>query len=1688
MQTTVLPFQLCNRVSPCALSSNGFRFLRQLGLALLFAAVLSPVLARAQDLAGLEQGTKPYGAYHGGDIDSVSMANGNLTLHIPIDSYPQRGGKLHLGFSLVYTNPVYTLTFTPDTNPGHRCSVAGCFVWSWNNASGSVGGGSALSIKLDFPTVGITWNCNISPCIVWDYKVLEPDGAAHQMWSTSSGNDISLDTTGYTFVPAQPVMLDRHGTRYWYNTANGYPAAMTEIEDVNGNLITGNLDPNNSASVLSYTDTMGRVIPNYSQAGPYQSVSTSACPSGNGLLAATSAWAMNFPGPNGSTTTYTVCYAAFSLNYTSICNGYSSCAGLTGSTRQIQSIVLPNGTAWNFAFDTTGALSKITLPTGGTISYSWGQNYYCTPTAFGATVTQFTANALSRTVNANDGTGSHTWNYALSPTSGAIGQTAQTIVTDPFGNDAVHTLTPMKPTGQATCSLYETELDEYSGSHSSGTLLRKTSTSYSSSGILSPPPNGPSIALNVVPLSITVTDVTSGKSSKTTKSWDSGVALTGNLAGVNALYGDIITQNDYDFTGSLLRTTNNAYMALSGPNASSYLANNLLSLPYTAQVKDGSGNQMSLTQYNYDETARTSSGLTSSYQFNSSAFGNYRGNNTAVLQWLNTGAFTCPNGNSGGSNGYLISKKTYFDDGMLDTSADPCSNTTDYDYSLTYWGALATTVTNALNQAMTNTYDFNTSLLASTTDPNTLTTSYSYDSMWRILQVNHPDGGQDIITHQESTFPFSSALTTTINSSQNKVETNNFDGFGRVSETQLTSDPQGIVYTDTTYDALGRVATVSNPYRRGTDATTSTGTTTYGYDALSRKLSVTYPDNSVLKTAYCGPSTLVTDPTGRWRRSRVDGLGRLVEVDEPNAVGASVNSNGCPGTGEPIWVTSYNLDGLGNLTQVVQNSSHTRTFTYDSLSRLLTAYNPENSEVINNITQQVIYTYNPDSTLATKTDARNITASYSWDALHRQTGVSYTNDPNNTPPVAFAYDQSNCLGLTTCQNIGHRTSMTDGAGSESWAYQVDKTNLRSIHKEQRTNNSSPNNVTKTTTYYLDLAGNVTQLVYPTGRTVNYTYDSADRPSSAADSSNGITYVADWKTPPASTNCTSGAVCYTPHGSVYAMSVDQTSSFTGLNLLESFNSRLQPNEIKASSTAGTVIDITYSFVDPATNANAGHVYKITNNLNSSRTQSFTYDQLNRVLTAGTSATTGTYCWGYQYTYDAYANLNSQAGQSGYGSCTEGISSATADGNNHLSGFSYDYAGNTLSDGNYSYTWDAESQLKTAGGVTYSYDGDGRRAAKVGSKLYWYGSGGEVLAETDASGNTQNEYVFFGKERIAVLPAGSNPMYYSEDFLGSSRVLVQSNGALCYDADFTPYGGERAYTATCSQNYKFQGKERDTETQNDDFGAREYTWRFGRWLSSDWSATPVPVAYANLSNPQTLNLYAMVTDDPESFADLDGHTEEPLGILNLINNVEETAQQTIDAIVQPLIDSATATAGAAQTVEEQVSSQAPSDASAVEGGLLGSGLRIVGGAAGIYLGEMISPHTTVGQSDTAERAAMQQAEKEREQQHQDAEPASASGGARKGGGNIRDNKAKGDAYRDRVADSLKASGRDVSKEVYKKTPFGPRVIDIEVTHNGKTLGGVETKTGNSPYTSKQRAKDNYLKQQGYPVNVSRQPNSQ
>lgn len=67
--------------------------------------------------------------------------------------------------------------------------------------------------------------------------------------------------------------------------------------------------------------------------------------------------------------------------------------------------------------------------------------------------------------------------------------------------------------------------------------------------------------------------------------------------------------------------------------------------------------------------------------------------------------------------------------------------------------------------------------------------------------------------------------------------------------------------------------------------------------------------------------------------------------------------------------------------------------------------------------------------------------------------------------------------------------------------------------------------------------------------------------------------------------------------------------------------------------------------------------------------------------------------------AWGNLTqiTQPTNTGYTGCTYEVAfSKTADGNNHLSGFSYDASGNTGGDSYNSYTWNAESQLSVTGG--------------------------------------------------------------------------------------------------------------------------------------------------------------------------------------------------------------------------------------------------------------------------------------------------------------------------------------------------------------------------------------------------------
>src|SRR6185437_16016786 len=324
---------------------------------------------------------------------------------------------------------------------------------------------------------------------------------------------------------------------------------------------------------------------------------------------------------------------------------------------------------------------------------------------------------------------------------------------------------------------------------------------------------------------------------------------------------------------------------------------------------------------------------------------------------------------------------------------------------------------------------------------------------------------------------------------------------------------------------------------------------------------------------------------------------------------------------------------------------------------------------------------------------------------------------------------------------------------------------------------------------------------------------------------------------------------------------------------------------------TVFSIGYDFHvgNGTSGSDNGNVWNIYNFRDRSRDQSFTYDLLNRLTSAqnaGTNCAAATVngkteYWGNNYGYDAWGNLTGKS----ITKCGAELLNAPALVNNQLSGYGYDAAGNMTSDptDNVSATYDAENRIASAstaqGTFTYTYDADGNRVEKSGGgsgTLYWYMTPG-IVAESDLAGNLKSEYVFFNGERVGrrdfdpATHTATGVFYYSSDHLKTASVITDSAGNIKSESDYYPWGGELQFVNNDSNHYKFTGKERDTESGLDYFGARYYSNGLGRFITPDWAAKPVTIPYAVLGDPQTLNLYTYVRNIPTTRIDPEGHED-------------------------------------------------------------------------------------------------------------------------------------------------------------------------------------------------------------------------
>jgi RHS repeat-associated protein len=1423
---------------------------------LIFAGYyLAPAPAKAQDETPVKinvqnrTGDLPFSTSIGTDIEHIDVAGGGLILQVPIAVVKGRG--LDYNFTLHYDSHFLVAGTRILTQTGQYYQVWNTELNGWLGASNTSIGWAANVPHTTYGTKKMSCDTpdpNDITTYTAFYMYNDARGAKHPLayqysvrGSCGGIQDTGPDLTGegmQSFQTNRPwdgiILAD--GTE---DFPGGTTVTASSMEDANGNIV--GMGP-------GIADTLGRTIVTQ-QNGTNQILYT-------------------VYDSSGTLRTYTVNFSTVAFHTAFNVIGFygSTIHELVSSRTAVSSIALPNGQSYQFQYETGtyGGVTQVNLPTGGYITYTW------------ATLSDSDKThryVSSRTVHANGQTS--TWNISRTGTY----PTYTSTVTDPLGNQSVY----ISSNGAVTSAKI------YQGP-ATGNPIRQYAIDYvadsdpwDDSSFNSQDYTTQAVAIRPIRITTTLDD---GSVSKKEFDYETFTynyhdchdsSCMANIFPYTTSRGNVTEIREYDFgsgtSGPLLRRTDNTYGLNSNSN---YLARNIVNKVTQQTTYDGSANQVAQTQYEFDNYVsgdnplQTTTGAANHDYTNYSSTLTFRGNATRVKRWRNT------------DSALLTNTLTYDDLGNIRAIKDPLSHTSSYDYTDSFANsfcpppsgftgqAWVSTFTNPLGQQIKLTAYPCTSLVQARKDQNDINagragTIYTYDLMKRVLSKNLPNGGGVATTYNDIA-PVSSTSSSKITSSLNLVTTPTLDGLGRVSQSQLTSDPQGTVSVVTTYDAIGRKSTVSNPYRSTSDPTY--GITTTLFDVLNRTIKLIPPDGSStannVSTSYAGRCATVTDQGGKIRKSCSDGLGHLTQVFEPNSSNSLVNE------------TDYQNDVLGNLLCAVQRGTDTtqftncaaasatwrpRSFTYNSLSQLLTATNPE--------TGTITYTYDDGGNLKTKKDARNITTTYSYDQINRVSGKTYSNGDH---AVTYTYDQSGCLGLTSCDNIGHRTNMTDAAGSEAWAVSV----VGNSEVDQRTTNS----VVKTTTYGYNLDGSVSTLTYPSGRVVTYTPGAAGRPLSATDNT-GISYASN--------------ALYAPQGAISSLQ-------NGASIISTlyYNPRLQPCRlaVKNSGTAptacadttniGNVFDFQYDFGLGV--SDNGNVNKITNHKGSdtSRSVSYTYDELNRVKNAVTGATSGANCWGQLFGsmsgsnfvsgYDIWGNLVTITPDPSRPGCSVPMLSQGANTNNQISGFCYDQAGNLLAQSvppcpSPTYSYNAESQLITAVGVTYTYDGDGRRVMKSSGKLYWYGAGSDALDETDLAGNTNNasfkEYVFFGAKRIASRDFSNAVNYYFADHLGTARIVTNSSGTILDDSDFYPYGGERVVISSSGNTYKFDGKERDSESGNDDFGARFYSSSLGRWLSADWSAVPVPVPYANLTNPQTLNLYAIVNDNPVTFADLDGH---------------------------------------------------------------------------------------------------------------------------------------------------------------------------------------------------------------------------
>ncbi len=786
---------------------------------------------------------------------------------------------------------------------------------------------------------------------------------------------------------------------------------------------------------------------------------------------------------------------------------------------------------------------------------------------------------------------------------------------------------------------------------------------------------------------------------------------------------------------------------------------------------------------------------------------------------------------------------------------DPNGNITKYEYddSLRLYPKKITTP-NGLTAARAYDYD-RFGRIKTRRDVNGNETFYTYDEFGRLSYTDYPDGGADHFVYTDYTgaaTPRSVLKEIKAGGIWEFVSKDYFDGFGKVVGSARPIGTGSFSITNMHYDYAGRLnysigpypantpAFIANPYLSGYCDLGIKGClrqwTTYddkGRLAATRKsINQKYPwliETADTKYEYPDLRTVkITDPDGNVTHEFLDDIGRIIKKTD--------------GNGSPTYYT-YNAAGDPTSITGPPGEKSKATFTYDLRGMRTSMKGPAGD----NWTYPL---YDNNGNLIQETGPSGETVNYAYDAMNRITRIEYVKAGGQTRTIDHTWDNPN---VANGKGRVYTSWHSDGIG-----YTCNYDAMGRVTREDKTMSLSPFSfpMNYSTSYAYDTAGRLDSTTHPDGAVVYYDYVPGTQLISAVTlprgQTAGFTYTAGKRM----------------ESITYANSTRTDYSYYPES------SRLK--SMSTTTSGGTPLqgwDYTYY--------NSGDV-KTKKDLVNGKTLTYSYDSVHRLLNESSSADNDS----YTYTYDIGGNITGR--EEKYQSYSYRYSAERPYLLTNVSSGTNSYAVTSDTSGNITgQPWFNLSPRRlasyTGGGMIDKIDYAGIEAATV---KFAYEPGSDRGARfkynfKSAALKGWNHYVspdymvdqfskvtYFsaGDRKFARTDKNGNVAWFHHDHLGSTTLVTDSAGAKLESTEYAPFGafrrGKSALTAT---DYMYTGQEYDREELLYNYRSRLFDPEIGRFLTPD-------AVIPGLHNPQALNPYSYVGNNPIRYTDPTGHVWE------------------------------------------------------------------------------------------------------------------------------------------------------------------------------------------------------------------------